>query len=167
MADQMSRNLFKPGSESAVILHAWWKSLEDQKGERAALRRAPSPAEVVFFPAYHRLFAQVRPINREGLATVAGLASHLKEDTGSSKSLPQQMATRKTGSDNAIVSGLRFRRLLAISDRDVLYPMMIRIIRLLGKKANLLSLAESVYWWNESTWKNWAYDYYATAPKEK
>lgn len=166
MSDQMSKNLFKPGSEAAAILHLWWKELEDQKGERARLRRAPSPVEVVFSPAYHRLFRNL-PINRERLASVAGLVSHVKEDTGFSISLPQQMATRKTGSDNAIVSGLRFRRLLAIPDRNALYPMMIRVIRLLGGRLNLLSLAESVYWWNESTRKEWAYDYYATAPKEK
>jgi len=166
MSDQISRNLFKPGSESAEILHLWWKGLKDQKGECARLRRAPSPVEVVFSPAYHRLFGQIH-IHRERLASVAGLVSHIKEDTHSSKNLPQQMATPKTGSDNAIVSGLRFRRLLAISDRAALYPMMIRVIRLLGGRLNLLSLAESVYWWNERTWKDWAYDYYATAPKEK
>ncbi|MFQ5597415.1 MAG: type I-E CRISPR-associated protein Cse2/CasB [Nitrospiria bacterium] len=166
MSDQMSRNLFKPGSESAAILHAWWKGLEDQKGERAALRRTPSPSEVVFSPAYHRLFRTL-PINRVRLASVAGLVSHIKEDTGTPKSLPQQMASPKIVGGNAIVSGLRFRRILAISDKDALYPLMIRIIRLLGGRLNLLSLAESVYWWNERVWKDWAYDYYAMAPKEK
>lgn len=167
MSNQLSKNLFKPGSKSAAILHVWWKDLEDNKGERARLRRAPSPTEVAFSPAYHRLFNQLPSISRESLEAVAGLISHVREDTGSSKKFAQQMGAKKTGSDNAIVSGLRFRRILAISDRNTLYPMMLRVIHLLGGKVNLLSLAESVYWWDERTWKDWAYEYYAAAPKEK
>lgn len=173
MSNQLSKNLFKPGSESAEILRAWWKSLEDNRGERARLRRAPNPSDVAFSPAYHRLFnqllglKQLRPINREPLEAVAGLISHVREDTGPLKKFAQQMGAKKTGSDNAIVSGLRFRRILAISDRNTLYPMLLRIIHLLGGKVNLLSLAESVYLWNERTWKDWAYEYYAAAPKEK
>ena len=76
------------------------------------------------------------------------------------------MATPKAGSDRARVSGLRFRRLLKISDREELYQPLIRIVRLLGGQANILSLADDIYFWGENVRKNWAYAYYETAPSE-
>jgi len=63
--------------------------------------------------------------------------------------------------DKSKVSGLRFRRLLAINTREELYHAMIRIIRLLGGTVNVCDLAKTVYWWNEETKKRLAYDYYA------
>lgn len=172
MAEESKKYLFQAGDESTVILHEWWKGLEHDRGERAALRRAKSPAEVVFSPTYHQLLHQLQQkdytVYREALAVVAGLSAHVKEDTGSARSLAEQMASPKSSGSGARISGLRFRRLLAIEQREELYPLMIRVIRLLDKKVNLVSMANSVYYWgNERTRKNWAYDYYKTAPAEK
>ena len=64
------------------------------------------------------------------------------------------------------MSGLRFRRLLKIEDRDDLYGAVVRTIRLLDGSVNIASLADGVYWWNERTKNNWAFDYYDKAPKE-
>jgi CRISPR system Cascade subunit CasB len=127
--------------------------------------------EVTFSPAYHRLLGRLQEqsgtVNREALAAVVGLATHVKTHTDSGGSLAKQMATPKAGGSGARVSGLRFRRLLAVSERDELYPLLIRVVRLLDGNVNLLSLANAVYWWNENTRKQWAYDYYSTAPAEK
>lgn len=163
--------MFQPNDESSSILITWWHGLEFDKGERAALRRASNPTEVVFSPAYHRLLGKLltlgRPVNHEALAAVAGLATHIKVLATNGESLARQMATPKSPDGNARVSGLRFRRLLVVSDRNELYPLLIRIIRLLDGNVNLQSLANAVYWWNDNTRKQWAYDYYSTAPTEK
>jgi CRISPR system Cascade subunit CasB len=76
------------------------------------------------------------------------------------------MAQSKEAIDSAKVSGLRFRRLLKIQGREELYPAMVRIVAMLGGSINLLSLANSVYWWNERTRKDWAFAYYSKAPSE-
>ena len=62
------------------------------------------------------------------------------------------------------VSGLRFRRLIRIEDRDELYPHLIRVLGLLDLRTDVVALARDVYLWNEPTRKRWAYDYYAQAP---
>lgn len=163
--------MFQSNDESGSILLAWWRDLESNRGERAFLRRSSNITEVAFSPAFHRLLGELKEqgstVNREALAAVAGLATHVKAHTDVGGSLARQMATPKAGGSGARVSGLRFRRLLAVSERGELYPLLIRVIRLLDGNLNLLSLANAVYWWNENTRKQWAYDYYSTAPTEK
>ena len=138
------------------IVWRWWKSLENDRGARAELRRAGSVTEVAFSPAYHNLYNELPQSDKEGLACLAGLCAHIKEDR-KGVSLGQQMAE----GDKSKVSELRFRRLLAINSQAELYHAMIRIIRLLGGTVNVCDLAKKVYWWNEETKKRLAYDYYA------
>jgi CRISPR system Cascade subunit CasB len=163
--------MFHQTDESGSILLTWWKELESDKGERAVLRRASNLTDVAFSPAYHRLLSRLQQkgdaVNREALAAVAGLVTHVKVHSDSGGSLASQMASPKSGGGGARVSGLRFKRLLAVADRNDLYPLLIRVIHLLDGTVNLLSLANAVYWWNENTRKQWAYDYYSTAPAEK
>jgi len=87
---------------------------------------------VVFVPVYHRLYHQLRLSDKEALACVAGLCAHV-EDNDLGKTLAEQMADGKgQGSDSkAKVSGLRFRRLLRIDDREELYNAMRRIVQML------------------------------------
>lgn len=171
MPDKTTKRLFQTGDDSAAILRSWWQWLEQHRGERAVLRRASSPTEVVFSPAYHHLLGKLQQqgysVNREALATVAGLTSHVKKDTGTEKSMAQLMASPRTGGDRPKVRGLRFRRLLAVRDRSELYLLLIRVVRLLDGNVNLISMANATYWWNEMTWRQWAYDYYKTTPKEQ
>lgn len=158
--------LFDPEDDSGKILLNWWKELEERRGDRAELRRADNPTEVVFSQAYHRFYQRVRLPKKEELALIAGLCAHVK-DHSAVAGIAEQMAM---GQDKAAVSGLRFRRVLAISDRDDLYHAMIRIIRLLGGAVNIYDLAKSMYWWNDERWKmkqNWAYKYYEHAKDEK
>lgn len=42
---------------------SWWSSLKEDTGGRAELRRAHNPTEVVFLPAYHRLYARLEASN--------------------------------------------------------------------------------------------------------
>lgn len=156
-------------TELAVALRQWWQELDDARGDRAALRRCASLTEVMFVPAYHRLYAALAPHRRSdrlGVAAIAGLASLVRQDR-QDLSLSQQMAKPKAGGSTARVSGLRFRRLLKHQSREELYPALARVVRSLDGDVNLLDLAESIYWWNDRTRQRWAFDYYGAAPQEQ
>lgn len=150
-------------------LLVWWDQLkEHEKGERAFLRRCSSADEAVYSPAYHRLRAALSstwddPPWHEQLEPIAALAAHVKEHAGD-KNIAAQMATSSGAGEKPAVSGLRFRRLLSTDERSDLFRSLVRVIRLLNGRVNLLSLADSVYWWNERTRRRWAHDYYNTAP---
>ena len=163
METRRFERLFDPDDESGKILFKWWKELEDHRGDRAQLRRARNSAEVVFVPTYHHLFHQLRLGDKDALACVAGLCAHVKElDIG--KTVAEQMAD---GNDKAKVSGLRFRRLLRVDERDELHNSMRRIIQMLGGVVNIYDLARVVYWWNHRTKKQLAYEYYEHAPEKE
>lgn len=172
MTDRTMSRMFTEADESSGLLISWWEALDQDRGERANLRRAPGASEVAFGSSFHRLLGRLRAqgysVGRDGtvaLAAVAGLAAHVKSHIGGA-SIAQQMATPKSPGAGARVSGLRFRRLLAVSDREELYPLLIRVVRLLDGRVNLVSLANAAFWWNDRTKRDWAYDYYATAPSE-
>jgi len=159
---------FKKDSAEVRELIRWWDALDKDRGERARLRRCHSLAEVTFSPAYHRLRQALERHGRvddDGLALVAGLTSRVKVSTDSS-SLAEQMASGKSDG-SARVSDLRFRRLLKVKGKQELLGAMTRVIALLGGTANIQSLAQSVYFWNDRTRKDWAFEYYSKAPTEK
>jgi CRISPR system Cascade subunit CasB len=157
--------------EEKEVLENWWREFKNNPGDRAALRRCRSAAEVAFVPYFHQLrldLVKIAYVQPQSLARVVGVLSHVKDyDESNARSIAQQMAAKKDGSDQARVSDLRFRRLLAIDDADELYGPMIRIIRLLGGGADIPSLADGIYWWNDRTKNTWAYDYYSEAPVKK
>ncbi|MBF0559813.1 MAG: type I-E CRISPR-associated protein Cse2/CasB [Nitrospirae bacterium] len=159
--------LFDKDSTSQHVLVDWWRELDNNRDERAVLRRCRTLTEVVFSPAYHRLRLAVSRfgvVDYEGLALVAGLAVRVKVHVESS-TIVQQMATGKADG-SARVSGLRFRRLLKVKEREALFSRMSRIIAILGSNVNLQSLAQSVYFWSDSTRKKWAFEYYSKATNE-
>ena len=154
--------------QAAAILLEWWQGQDKNRGERAALRRCRSLTEVVFVPSFHGLLrelSQCSSVNAEGLALVAGLVSHVKSNSPGLGIAEQMAKPRKLGG-SAALSGLRFRRLLKVQTREDLYAALVRVVALLGGTVNLMSLAKSAYEWNDWTRKQWAFDYYSTAPTE-
>ena len=149
----------------------WWNDMGDHRGERAELRRCRNVDEVQLLPGYHRLRLSLArhgfPVRKHGaqLGAVAGLLAHIKEDAEGS--FAQQMATPAPGSNKARLSGLRFRRLLRITDRTKLYHPLIRVLRLLDGKANVREVAKDVFLWGMNVRQRWALDYYTTAPKDE
>lgn len=152
-------------AEFELLLH-WWQELENHRGDRAMLRRASGIEQVMFNPAFHRLWRKLkgtRWTSAERVAVIAALAARVKVHD-SSASFAAQLGTAPAGRDKPAFSGLRFRRLLQIADREELLSACSRAIALLGGRINLTNLAESTYWWNDGVRKQWAFDYYATAP---
>ncbi len=164
-------------SETVKALEEWWSELSERRrgrrgrgGDRAQLRRCRSSLEVVACPAFHRLFHRLQPLGRvdgSRLAPAAAVLAHVKgqpEGPGRT-SFARTMASPRPGGDQPRVSGLRFRRLLALEDREELLVALVRIVRLLDGTAPVVSLADDIYWWGERVKERWAYDYYATAPQ--
>lgn len=159
---------FEKDSPETQALFAWWQALNDNRGDRAELRRCSTLAEIAFTPAYHKLRLSVGKfgqVNADGLALVAGLAARVKSNV-SGDSFAEQMATGKADG-SARVSGLRFRRVLKIKDREELFTALGRVVALLGGAVNVQSLANSLYYWNDRTRKQWAFDYYTKSPSEQ
>jgi CRISPR system Cascade subunit CasB len=68
---------------------------------------------------------------------------------------------------SAPLSGLRFRRLVQIEDRAVLFRKLIRTLRLLGGHANVADLADAVFFWNDDRRRGWSLAYYQHAPSDE
>lgn len=159
---------FDNNSPEMQAFAAWWQALNDNRGDRAELRRCATLTEVVFTPAYHRLrlaIGKYGAVNADALALVAGLSARVKDNV-EGISIAEQMATGKADG-SARVSGLRFRRVLKVKEPEALFSAMSRIVALLGGAVNLQSLAKSVYFWNDVTLKKWAFEYYSKAPTEQ
>ncbi|MBU1276444.1 MAG: type I-E CRISPR-associated protein Cse2/CasB [Proteobacteria bacterium] len=167
----------KPEQPDSAALTDWWKTLEDNPGGRACLRRSRSPDEAALCPSYHNLLRQLRaagyavgPRQAQKLAAVAGLAAHLKQRDPKTPlpklPLAKQMATPAKEQDKSRVSGLRFRRLLEKQEAEDLYLPLMRVVKMLDGNCNLFDLARSVFWWNDRTRRQWASQYYETAPNE-
>lgn len=149
---------FKEDRKETVILHKWWEALQNDKGARAELRRCHELLEVFMQTGFHRLFNSLKnfgDVYEDGLATVAGLLSHVKKHIPSIK-----MAGQMSQGDKPAISDLRFRKLLKIQTHAELYPAMIRIIKHLNGTMNIEDLANSVYYWNDKTKKEFAFNYY-------
>lgn len=153
-------------------LREWWQELQEDPGDRAALRRADALDEVAAVPAFHRLRWRIDKVldgrrlssgQRERLLVVAALAARLRDDQSRERGFVGQMAG--DGAEAAPVSALRFRRLLQARETPDLYRQLRRTLAMLDHRGDLLSLADGVLHWGESRRKRWAYAYYGLAPK--
>ncbi len=133
-------------------LRKWWASFKNNPGWRAELRRAENPADVLLMQGFRILCFELSGLWTQeprllALAAVAGILSHV-ETNDESKSFAAQCATPgEKNKDKPIMSELRFSQLQKSSSLDELYIRMVRAVRLLGKKANIISIADSVFHW--------------------
>lgn len=148
---------------------AWWRTIQspDNRGLRAELRRAKSLPEVALTDAFNRLRQRMGNTdwrNYEGLALVAVALAYVETDTGGRdiESFAKQLAphSRKGGSDKGVLSELRFRRLIQHERHGELMEPMIRVLRMLNKRASVVGLATTLYYWNEITRRRLAFAYF-------
>ena len=144
-------------------LQRWWDDLQQHSGDRAELRRAKTVEDVILLPVFQRACARFRPFFQEEknweyrLAAILGLLAHIRKPTN------EMVVLQMAGKPKPVVSELRFRRLIQ-RDRKELYISMIRVLRLLGNKANLHDLANSVYYWGDRVKQEWAFAYFPNTP---
>jgi CRISPR system Cascade subunit CasB len=157
-------------------LTTWWHWLDDNRGERAVLRRAASADDILLTPAFAR-FLDFMPDNWGtphhlfDSAMVAGLLARVKEFDGTN-AFAKALALPKQKGGKAAMSELRFLQLQKSRDPDEFFLRTSRAIALLGSKVNILSLADGILHWllehrrvidREPTKRlavRWASDYY-------
>lgn len=171
--------------EEIKELKSWHAWLDDNRGDRARLRRAESAEDILLTDAFFHFlnkmpqpFPQKLPEDQRlyVAATIAGLISHVEEDD-STRSFPTQLATPQAGKNKAPMSELRFQQLQKSPTIDDFYRRIIRAIRLLGKSVNIASLANDIIHWHQEFEKpigrhpakrlavHWATDYFTALPK--
>lgn len=154
------------------MLHIWFTWLGDNRGDRARLRRAESPEDILltdaFFHFLERMdratpnWSQNTPMLTS--ACIAGALSHVKNDKqmpskiqsgknaeASKKmaSFAEQLATPAEGKSKAPMSELRFQQLQKSPTTDDFYRRIIRAIRLLDGSVNIVSLANDIIHWHQ------------------
>ena len=161
--------------DQRVRLMEWWIWLHSEQagGERAKLRRCQSPQDVLIQQGFLRLGKRLpdwQKYHLFGLATIAGILSHVKTEI--SISFSKQLGEAKEGSDKPVFSELRFQKLLASSDAEEFYKNLQRAVKQAGEAANPVLLADGVLHWyleqstpekfqGQKSWKyRWANDYY-------
>lgn len=133
------------------IAFDWWQDLG--AGDRAELRRAKDLASVLITRPANILRGRLAdtPWRRaEAIGLIAGVLAHVREDSGVSPARAMRPS----------VSELRFRRLVAVSSHGLLFRPAVRLVRQLGGQASIRNLARSLYWWNDRTRRQWAYEFY-------
>lgn len=151
-------------------LQSWHKWLDENRGDRARLRRAESQEDILltdaFFHFLERMdratpnWSQNMPMLTS--ACIAGALSHVKtdkqmpskihnsKDVDSPKktaSFAEQLATPTEGKSKAPMSELRFQQLQKSPTNDDFYRRIIRAIRLLDGNVNIVSLANDIIQW--------------------
>jgi CRISPR system Cascade subunit CasB len=162
----MSR-LFEPGRPLGDALFHWWKALDDNRGDRAELRRCQTILEVMMTSAFHHIRRQLLEMGlkaedseRDRLAAVIGLVAHVTSaaDPALQKALPP-LAQAFSEGDKPAVSPLRFRQLLDARTDDELFTRLRRIMPMVKERISLFNLANDVFYWGDRQRKNWIYDY--------
>lgn len=164
-------NFIRPDNpDFRKTLEDWSQTLKDSRGDRAQLRRAKTAEEVLVSPAYQRTLIAIlrsRKLNpslsqQERLALGAGVLSHAESLTDGPP-MPRRLGQLQVLDES--IRDLRFRRLLAVTDRDELYIGLLRMLKFMKGKVDPVSLVLGAYWWNERTKKEWAREYYVKNTK--
>lgn len=179
------RSPYQSGDAFARSLRAYHASLHDRtrsvsRAARARLRRCAEPLDAFAERGAHELLDATREARtaddaymprEEEILALAPLLAWVEEHDGA-RSLPAQLAqTRESGQDRPMLSELRFKRLLSANGPE-LFTELRRALQLIGKRANVLSLAEAACDWNlehrgADLRRRWAYDYYSSLPAQR
>ncbi len=154
--------------EEQKSLQHWHRRLDDNRGDRARLRRAERPEDILLTDAFFNFLQRMPEGWRERMpmltsAAVAGLLSHVKENRQALSrgyqpkdknkqrniaSFAEQLAT-PAKSKKPPMSELRFQQLQKSLTTDDFYRRILRAIRLLDGKVNISSLANDIIHWNQ------------------
>ncbi len=135
------------------LFSPWWKSLEQDGADRAALRRCSDPVAAMMVPAYHRLYHQcIRSgfKSPERIAVAAAVLSHVRIDVDG----------RSLAAIARNFSEPRFRRLVTIDDISDLQIALIRAVRMNDSAAPVESLGRDIQFWGNTVKQRWAFDFY-------
>jgi len=156
---------------------AWWRGLRPNadRGTRgnpaalARLRRASTVMDLMAEPETICLFQCMGARSYSDLpvaALLAGVLSHVREDHPA-RSVASLLGLNHSSDDKtAIMSPLRFRRLLQATEPDEILVAFRRMIALARGSLPVTDLSRSLLDWNEERKRRWVYDYWnAGTPK--
>lgn len=150
---------------------AWWRGLQPpdersptRSGDRGALARLRRCASVIdaaseraTFALCRKLEATERDLNR--VALLAAVLAQVREHSGGLRVARQIGAQIKD--TPAVMSDLRFRRLLQADTDDEKLTGFRRLVALAGRTLNVVDLANGVMnWGDEDTRRSWIYAYH-------
>jgi len=136
-SDEAQQNLLK-----------WWQEMRNDRGECARLRRCETPLEAALCKSVFRLRTQLPFWNNqpEILAALAGILSHVESDDRSA-SFAKQLARPKEAGGKSLLSEHRFQKMMKSRDWDEFYQSLRRVLQVMRKQANVLSLADGIIRW--------------------
>ncbi|TAN45749.1 MAG: type I-E CRISPR-associated protein Cse2/CasB [Rhodospirillales bacterium] len=150
----------------------WWRTLvperkEDstdkqrliKRGALAQLRHSGNAAEMMFIPEF-RLLCNMLGSNPENLNKsfhVARLLAHVRENAY--QKVARALGPQADGKGPRM-SEARFRRLLQARDQEDIDKRLTRAIKMLEGKVDVADLANAVWWWNDRTRRDWAFQYF-------
>lgn len=149
-------------------LQQWHQWLDDNRGDRARLRRAEGPEDILLTDAFFHFLEKMPDTDRWRKdmlvsASVAGALSLVKTNRQSisriykskdsdspakTASFAEQLATPLDGKSKAPMSELRFQQLQKSKTIDDFYRRILRAIRLLDGNVNIFSLANDIIHWH-------------------
>ncbi|MBL4867221.1 MAG: type I-E CRISPR-associated protein Cse2/CasB [Pseudomonadales bacterium] len=157
----------------------WWRWLDENRGDRAQLRRAKGSDDILLTAAFsHFLYkmpgrwSESDQISITNAAMVAAVVARIKKNNEKS-SFARELGLPKEGGSHAVMSELRFLQLQKSRTPDEFFTRTCRAIALLGGKASVLSVADDIlHWLDEQRFGpsskpqdrlavRWASDYYA------
>jgi CRISPR system Cascade subunit CasB len=154
----------------------WWESLDDNhnRGVRARLRRVDRPDDALLTDSFFQ-FLSLMPErwSEQGhlyasvlVATTLAQVSHHDDQS----SFAAQLGKDQNG--RPVMSEMRFKQLIKSRTPEEFFRRLLRAIRLLDKRVNILSLTEGIlHWYDEYLYGfssnplnrlsvKWAQDYY-------
>lgn len=143
---------------------AWWRRLQENRADRARLRRCASVIDAMQEPAAIDLFRTLGytdPKRLPAAALAAAVLASVREAAPSRPSFPRAIGpTDMTKPETAAVKPLRFRRLMEAATPDEQLLSFRRAVGLLGGRAPLESLAEGLLNDHEERRLRWIFDYW-------
>lgn len=140
-------------SEDASSLLKWWSTLDNNRADRAQLRRAQSPGDILLTPAFSH-FIQKMPshwsenkrIKLTDAAMVAAVTARITK-ADPRYSFAKSLALPKEGGSKAVMSELRFQQLQKSRSEDEFFKRVCRAVDMLNRQANVASLADDILHW--------------------
>ena len=133
--------------KTAVALTKWWENLQADNGGRAQLKRCQTPEEAALHPQTFRLKQSISWLPLEAVATIAGVAAHIKDTKG--EDFGKSLAKPKGKKGRVPLSESRFRQLLSARDWNELYRSLRRAVTILDGKVGFVNFVEIVILWSK------------------
>lgn len=162
--------------EVSTVAWQWWRRYcsDDafDRGVRARLKRCEDFNDLMAIPAALALVRELGGASSDAVLTrkalrVALVLAHVEKDD-TDRRLMRTLGWKRfyddlknvRDEDRPILNETRFRRVMRL-DEDELPLALIRLVRLAKGTANVRNITDALWYWNDSTRRQWAFDYFA------